>query len=265
MVNYGTEQLLSLIARQAEVLKRVKSGGLSKKAALAGTQGILDGIYPQFSLSPNYYDVSPAQLLEKVSAFLELHGGGQEGFRPSDIPAVPNFTPRNKTELLLLAVYLPDKAGVQGFHRTFEAWWDFIVPPTHQTKWRWEGLRSDSKHLRLTEGIEYKSGIRWVYFDPNAYQDKSPKDALAQSASDGTTLAHAEVLMAIAQFSGWVSSWNGGKSPYPIMSGLQFYWNAVWSSVLHFRRLNASRQLGLAVGSAVGIYRGCSSPVVRKG
>ena len=38
--------LYSLIARQNEVIKRVKNGGLSIEAALGGTQGILDGTYP---------------------------------------------------------------------------------------------------------------------------------------------------------------------------------------------------------------------------
>ncbi|MEI6229044.1 MAG: hypothetical protein WCP11_03430 [Candidatus Saccharibacteria bacterium] len=38
--------LYSLIARQNEVIKRVKNGGLSIEAALSGTQGILDGNYP---------------------------------------------------------------------------------------------------------------------------------------------------------------------------------------------------------------------------
>ena len=263
MPNYNAEQLFSLNARQAEMWRRIKSGGLTIEAALAGTQGILDGVYPQLSYpSPNYYDVSPAQQIEKVSAFLELHGGGQEGFRPSDIPATPNFTPRNETEGLLLAVYLPDKGRVKGFRRTFDAWWEFIVPPTGLTKWRWEELKSDSKHLRLTEGIEYKPGIRWVFFDPNAYQGKSPKEAFTLSALDGETLAHTEVLMAAAMFPGWVSSWDGGKSPYPNLSGLQFNWGSDWSYVPCLNRDGSG--LLLSAGGDDDAYSHWSSPVVRE-
>jgi len=266
MANYNTEQLLSLNARQAEVFKRIKSGGLSIEAALAGTQGILDGLYPTQPVyqSPDWYDASPERQIEKTSAFLELHGG-QEGFRPSDIPAVPtNFIPRTKTEVLLLAVYLPDKGRVKGFRRTFDAWWDFIVPPAGLTKWRWEELKSDSKHLRLAPGVEYKPGIRWVAFDPNAYQGKSPKDALAQSANDGTTLAHAEVLMVAAQFPSWASSWNGGNSPYPNMSALQFYWDTDWSRVPYLGRGGGSRQLKLSADWADFADSRWSSPVVRE-
>jgi hypothetical protein len=237
-----TDQLYSLSARENEMLRRIKSGALSIEAALDGVQGILDGVYPAQSVSQPFDWQSQ---IERVSTFLNLHGSGQEGFRPSDIPAAPNFTPRTKTEVLLLAVYLPDKGRVKGFRRTFDAWWDFIVPPTGLTKWRWEELKSDSKHLRLAPGIEYKPGIRWVAFDPNAYQGKSPKDALTQSAVDGTVLAHAEVLMAAAMLPEWVSSWNGGKSPYPNISGLQFYWNTDWSGVPYLSRWGGHRQLEL--------------------
>jgi hypothetical protein len=267
MASYNTEQLLSLNARQAEVFKRIKSGGLSIEAALAGTQGILDGLYPTQPVyqSPDWYDASPERQIEKASVFLDLYGGGQEGFLPSDIPAAPSFTSRTKTEVLLLTVMLPDKGRVKGLQRTFDAWWDFIVPPVGLTKWRWEELKSDSKHLRLASGIKYVPGIRWVAFDPNAYQGKSPKDALAQSVNDGTTLAHAEVLMAAAQFPGWVSSWNGGKSPYPNMSALQFYWDADWSSVvLYLYRLDGSRQLKLDASWADGAGSHWLSPVVRE-
>lgn len=46
MTTINSDQIFSLIARQAEVMKRVKNGGLPIGAALIGTQGILDGIYP---------------------------------------------------------------------------------------------------------------------------------------------------------------------------------------------------------------------------
>lgn len=44
--NINSQDLVSLIARQNEVIKRVKNGGLDINDALAGTQGILDKILP---------------------------------------------------------------------------------------------------------------------------------------------------------------------------------------------------------------------------
>ncbi len=243
---------------------RFLNGTLDPVAVRRALQDIIEDKSTPLITTPSWYSSVDAQI-ERVSAFLELHGGGQEGFRVSDIPAVPNFIPRTKTEVLLLAVYLPDKGRVKGFRRTFDAWWDFIVPPAGLTKWRWEALKSDSKHLRLAPGVEYKPGIRWVAFDPNAYQGKSPRDALTQSANDGTTLAHAEVLMAAAQFSGWVSSWNGGKSPYPNMSALQFYWDADWSDVPYVCRwVDSGRKFNLLSDDAGYALGGWSSPVVRE-
>jgi len=242
---------------------RFLNGTLDPVAVRPILQGIIQDKSTPLITTPSWYSSVNAQIY-KVSAFLELHGR-QQGFAPSDIPAAPNFIPRTKTEVLLLAVYLPDKGGVKGFRRTFEEWWYFIDPPVGLTKWRWEVLKSDSKHLRLASGIDYKPGIRWVAFDPNAYRGKSPKEALVLSASaDSTTLAHAEVLMAAAMFPKWVSSWNGGKSPYPNMSGLQFYLSTDWSNTPCLGRWDDDSQLKLDADDADYAASGSSSPVVRE-
>ena len=221
---------------------------------------IEDKSSPLSSTAPPWYlspDIKPNAQIKKASDFLELHGGKKKGYRPSDIPPCPYFTPRTEKEVLLLTVMLPSKGCVKGFRRTFDSWWDFIVPPTGLTKWRWEELKSNSKRLRLAKGIEYKPGIRWVAFDPNTYQANSTKQALALSLNDDNTLAHAEVLMAAAMFPDWVNSWDGRESPYPLLSGLQFYRNPSWSLawlVMAFRRWLA--------GSGLQFYRNPSWSMV---
>jgi len=245
--------------KQLRVIEdRFLNGTLDPVALRRTLQDIIEDKSTLLVTTPSWYSSVDAQI-EKVSAFLELHGG-QEGFMPTDIPAVPDFTPRTKTEVLLLTVMLPDKGRVKGVRRTFDAWWDFIVPPAGLTKWRWEELKSDSKHLRLARD-EHKPGIRWVAFDPNAHQGKSPKQALEHVITHGTTLANAEVLMAVALFPEWVSSWNGGDSPYPNMSGYQFYWDTGWSVVPYLYR-DVSK-LKLAAHDAGYAYSYWSSPVVR--
>ena len=246
--------------KQLRVIEdRFLNGTLDPVAVRRTLQDIIEDKSTLLVTTPSWYSSVDAQI-EKVSAFLELHGG-QEGFMPSDIPDVPNFTPRTKTEVLLLTVMLPDKGRVKGVRRTFDAWWDFIVPPAGMTKWRWEELKSDSKHLRLARD-EHKPGIRWVAFDPNAHQGKSPKQALEHVITHGTTLANAEVLMAAALFPEWVSSWNGGDSPYPNMYGYRFYWDSDWSHVPYLRRRGSRLELFARwAGDADGL---CSSPVVRE-
>lgn len=241
---------------------RFLNGTLDPVAVRRPLQDIIEDKSTPLVTTPSWYSSVDAQI-ERVSAFLELHGG-QEGFRSSDIPAVPNFTPRTKTEVLLLTVMLPDKGRVKGVRRTFDAWRDFIVPPAGLIKWRWEELKSDSKHLRLASGIDHKPGIRWVAFDPNTHQGKSPKQALQHVITHGTTLANAEVLMAAALFPEWVLSWNGGDSPYPNMSGYKFNWDTAWSGVLCLDRWDGARRLrlrGLWAGHRNGNW---SSPSVRE-
>jgi len=239
---------------------RFLNGTLDPAAVRRTLQDIIEDKSTLLVTTPSWYSSVDAQI-EKVSAFLKLHGG-QEGFRSSDIPAVPSFTPRTKTEVLLLTVMLPDKGRVKGVRRTFDAWWDFIVPPVRLTKWRWKELKSDSKHLRLARD-EHKPGIRWVAFDPNTHQGKSPKQALEHLIVHGTTLANAEVLMAAALFPEWVESWDGNKSPYPNMSGYQFYWDTDWSHVPDVRRWVSGRKVVFSAYDADSADDGWSSPVVR--
>ncbi len=230
----------------------------------AALQVIIEGNFPDRT-TPLWYTSVEAQI-EMVSAFLELHGG-QEGFTTTDIPAVPDFTARTTTEVLLLAVYLPDKGRIKGFRRTFDAWWDFLVPPIGLTKDRSNHVNSDSKHLRLLPTVKYVPGIRWVAFDPYTYKRTSPNDALSQAAIVGETLAHTEVLMAAAQFPEWASTWNIGKSPFPNMSTLQLCVDSAWSHVPCLDRWGGYkplRRLLLRPIDAGSLRATSSSPVVRE-
>lgn len=244
---------------------RFLNGDLDPVAARPALQRLIEDRSTSLLITtPSWYTSADAQI-EKASVFLELYGGQEEGFRVSDIPAIPtNFIPRTKTEVLLLAVYLPDWREEKGFRRTFDNWWDFISRSADVIKRRAEVL--EAKCLRLAPGIEYEPGIRWVAFDPNTYQGISPRDALTRSAAvDGTTLAHAEVLMAAAMFPGWMFSFNGDKSPCPNMSALWFYLATVWSS--SSPRLDCwfdgGRILRLFVGRSDATSWHWSSPSVR--
>lgn len=263
-----TDQLFSLNARQNEIMRRIKAESLSIEDALAATQGILDGIYPLkpdvvavSSTQPSWY-VSPEQQLERV---MQLNRQLGLDFLVSDFPSIPeNFTPRTPTEVLMLAVYLPDKGRQKGLQRTFDELWNLIEAPDGYTKCRWDKLKSDSKHLRQAPGYDYTPGIRWVAFDPNAYRGLSPEAALEQSKVDGLQLAGIEVLMAALLFQTWATSWNGDSSPYPNLSALQFYWDTDWSHVPYFSRWDVGREVDLHVYRADDAHDRWSSPVARE-
>lgn len=194
-------------------------------------------------------DVTPAQQLERVK---QLNQERRWGFAAADFPEVPQNPTLNEGEALLLAVYLPPQRGRQsGLRRTFEELWSLVEPPSGYDKSRWDELKSDSKHLRSVPGYDYKPGIRWLVFNPNAYHGLSPQDALARAKADGLRLAGLEVLMALVLFPDWANRWDGTTVPYPWLSGLQFNWDntsSAWSLVPDLYRWVTSRQLLLSTG-----------------
>lgn len=209
---------------------------------------------------PSWY-VQPQQQIERVAYFVERYNGGLSSLMTMPIPPLPtDFIPCTPTEVLMLAVYLPDKGRTKGLQRTFDAWWDFATPPIGITKCRWDQMKSDSKHLHLLEGIEHRPGIRWVAFDPNANKGKSPQSCW-DNPYVAPTLAGPEVLMALALFPNWAASWNGNKSPFSNMAGYQFKRNSAWVHCPCINRLVDDRQLWLDASSAVlaGDYWACPS------
>ncbi len=261
-VEVTTDQLYALVKRQQEVVKRAVNGGLPIEDALAGTQGILDRVYPPASpasLFPSWY-VAPERQIQRVADLLASIGGEEASWF---IPEPTNFIPRTPTEVLMLAVYLPDKGRKKGLHRTFDILWDAIIPPSGFDKWRWDQLKSDSKHLRLLLGTKHRPGVRWIVFDPNANHKRSPQ-ACWEDDSVNANLAGPEVLMAAVLLPDWAASWDGNKSPYPNLPGYQFYWEAAWQFCPCLGRWDAFRQMELGADWAAVAHDAWSCPSFRE-
>ncbi len=263
------EKLIGITAQHNEIVKRVGNGSLDPDNVRKALQDIIEGKFPEIKLpkaaithvlakQPSWY-VSPEDQLKKVKAF---NAALDWGFVTENIPAIPGSWQHNPNEVLMLAVSLPPKGRKSGLHHTFDELWNLIEAPDGYTKWRWEELKATAKLLRQAPGYDYTPGIRWVVFNPNAYHGKSPEAALKQSKEDSVQLAGLEVLMAALLFPTWTTSWNGGSSPYPNMSALQFYWNSRWSVVPYLCRWVGSRQLRLHADWAGYAYGGWSSPSV---
>jgi hypothetical protein len=189
-------------------------------------------LHPPKWPTPKWYFDSEWQI-KRVEEFLDLHFGQRERERGKvsfDIPAVvPDFTPHTPTEVLLLAVYLPRKGNRGGVQRTFDAWWDFILPPQGYHKWRYEELRSDSGHLQLIAG-KHRPGVRWVVYDPFANKDRNP--AWCWEDEDLVpALASSEVLMATALFPKLVAGWKFGLHQHsrPNLSGYKCLHGCTWA------------------------------------
>lgn len=265
------DKLIGITAQHNEIVKRVGNGSLDPDNVRKALQDIIEGKFPEIkppkaaithvlAKQPTWY-VSAVEQLKKVMAF---NAALDWGFQDSDFPAIPGYRPSDPNEVLMLAVSLPPKGRKSGLHRTFDELWNLIEAPDGYTKYRWDELKATTKLLRQAPGYSHTPGIRWVVFDPNAYRGKSPEAALKQSKIDSVQLAGLEVLMAALLFPTWTTSWNGGSSPYPNMSALQFYWNSDWSHVPFLNRWDGLRQLKLHADWADGSYDDWSSPSVRE-
>lgn len=257
------------IGQQIEFQRVLASAGFTetdvthiiKEPALASA--MYKAIQAEVKVSlPTWY-LSPEQQLECVN---QLNVERNWGFSDSDFPSVPeHFVPRTPTEVLMLAVYLPPLWGkVDGLQRTFDELWDLVQVPQGSTKYRWNELESDSKHLGVAFGHAYEPGIRWVAFDPNAFHGKSPQRALQLAEIDNPYLAGVEILMAALLFPTWPTGWNGDSSPFPNLSGLQLYGRADSRLVPYLGWRRDGCQLRLDAIMAGNVHASWASPTVRE-
>ena len=157
------------------------------------------------------------------------------------------FTPRTKSEVLLL--HVPD---------SFDSLWDKVVAPTGYTKYRWEGVKSDKRNLRLAPNkVEYTEPV-WLAFDPERGKGKRPDSFWGQADT-----AASEVFSALIQFPEWSLAWFNGASA-PNLTGYQLKYDGNWSLVPYLFRWDGDRQLKLCAywaGCGGGLW---SSPSVRE-
>ncbi len=261
------EKLAGITAQHNEIVKRVVNGSLDIDNVRKALQDIIQGKFPEKMIPPviasgaHSWYVSPEQQLKHVRDLIATHGWG---FSDTDFPSIPEFKLRTETEVLLLCVYLPAKGSKPGVLRTFDELWDAYESPTGYSKWRWPEFKATAKLLRQAPGYYHTPGIHWVAFDPNTYHGLSPEAALKQSKIDGVVLAGVEGLMANLLFPTWATSWDGNKSPYPWLSGLQFNWNSNWSDSVYLYRWADVRQVRVLAGWSGGVDSRFGSPSVRE-
>lgn len=252
------DDLFALCARQNEVLKRVRNGGLSSEEALNGTQAILDGkVQTAITSSVQWQMVTDAQVIAAKNFYLK-YGNSKPGFRPSDTPAPP-IVELATGELLLL--YAP----LDSLQRTVDAYWEEAKAPKGHTKDRCKELKSDPGLLRVIPGTEFSYRVQWVIFNPTANKGKSPRWSI-ENATKNQLPAHTHVLMALYYFRDWVNSWNGKDSPLPNMAGLQSRRNykSDWTDTPHIHYWDNGYQLRLATASDTADLEYYCSPTYRK-
>jgi hypothetical protein len=141
---------------------------------------------------------------------------------------------------------------------TFDSLWDKIVPPDGYTKYRWGGVKSDKKNLRLAPNKREFTQPVWLEFDPEYGKVERPDKLWGQP-----DLAADEVFSALIQFPDWCLSWFNGASA-PNLSGLQLKYDGKWLNVPYLYRSAICRQLKLIADWAYNGSARWASPSVRE-
>ena len=232
------EQLAGITAQHNEIVKRVGNGSLDPVAVKRALQDIIEGKLPTLTWNPPTWWRTPEQQLARA----------RQLWPNAVLPEPPKeFTPRTKSEVLLL--HVPD---------SFDSLWDKVNAPAGYTKYRWEGVKSDKRNLRLSPNKREYTEPVWLAFDPEHGKGERPDSFWGQADT-----AASEVFSALIQFPEWPLAWFNGASA-PNLSGYQLKYDESWSSVPYLRRWDDDRQLRLDDDWAGYRFDGWSSPSVRE-
>lgn len=232
------EQLAGITSQHNEIVKRVGNGSLDPAAVKRALQDIIEGKLPTLTWNPPTWWRTPEQQLERA----------RQLWPNAVLPEPPKeFTPRTKSEVLLL--HVPD---------TFDSLWDKVVAPTDYTKYRWEGVKSDRRNLRLSPNKREYTEPVWLAFDPERGKGERPDSFWGQADT-----AASEVFSALIQFPEWSLAWFNGASA-PNLSGYQLKYDGNWSDVPCLARWDDDRRLKLHGLWADGRLGHWSSPSVRE-
>ena len=203
------EQLAGITSQHNEIVKRVGNGSLDPAAVKRALQDIIEGKLPTLTWNPPTWWRTPVQQLERA----------RQLWPNAVLPEPPKeFTPRTKTEVLLL--HVPD---------TFDSLWDKVVAPTKDgvsyTKYRSEGVKADKRNLHLSPNKREFAVPVWLAFDPEHGKGERPDSFWSQA-----DIAASEVFSALIQFPDWPLAWFNGASA-PNLSGYQLNYDENWSDV----------------------------------
>ena len=232
------EQLAGITSQHNEIVKRVGNGSLDPVAVKRALQDIIEGKLPAPTWNPPTWWRTPEQQLARA----------RQLWPNAVLPEPPKeFTPRTKSEVLLL--HVPD---------SFDSLWDKVDAPTGYTKYRWDGVKSDKRNLRLAPNkVEYTEPV-WLAFDPERGKGERPDSFWGQADT-----AASEVFSALIQFPEWSLAWFNGASA-PNLTGYQLKYDGSWSRVPCLDRWGGGRRLGLDDDWAVSGVDSWSSPSVRE-
>lgn len=154
--------------------------------------------------------------------------------------------------------------------KNVEAWWKVLVG-TQPNAWRWDGLKTDRKKLRLDPNAKsYEPGIHRVRI--NLVSHWEPKDGRAvdevrpQAKAAGEILAHAEAMAAYGLHAELLQEQDGENLPYVDLAGFQATVSGIgaWTDVPCLDWNRDDREVQLYADWSDGRNQSWAAPVVRE-
>ncbi|MEX2006903.1 MAG: hypothetical protein WD877_01940 [Candidatus Saccharimonadales bacterium] len=138
--------------------------------------------------------------------------------------------------------------------KNVEMWWK-VLAGTQSNAWRWDGLRTDKKHLRLGPNTrQYASGIHRIRINLVAnWEPEHGRTVLQvreQASRSGELLAHTEVLAAYGLHDELLRQQDGENLPYADMAGFE----ATVSGGQPWANVPGLRWRGLGHGVSLSAY-----------
>ena len=273
---WGTMSRALSVHQEHELLLALEKAGIvsneaqavitSKKNQLA--EGMLawlrEQLTPSTSSTPGLFS-TPQEVLSRF-VYYAIHQAGWDfgsGWLEQLEDQMPVNHVSNLNHLLTLDIWLGD------LPTTFEAlasWIEYEQLQAGNGYWRWDELKSDTKHLRLLDPERYGTApsVRWVELDMLANRGSSPKEVRDPKKSAGL-----QVLSGFAVHPAYPPAINYETIPGAWAASLQAAIPGVraWTSVPILDWLRTNRRVILLAswddrrGSsfAVPVVRDCSS------
>src|ERR1019366_5245800 len=168
--------------------------------------------------------ITPAEQIKKMLKWEKKYK-----WNFGEYPIAPKFKQHDLTTLVLVPYFDTVQATVDNL-------WQ-VITDEYESTWKWDELKTDSRHLRLLKGItQPPKGLRWEVINLGA--NWGPDKGRQVKDVRGTNSAHAGILAAVCLFPSWFTSMDGVKVPYVDIAGYECSVQgfAPWRSVPYIDR-----------------------------
>ena len=259
-------QVAAFTRRNTELARMFLSGERDQAYVLQALQEITEGKFVLADRFGRYNDkLLPLwQQLNLLKQFNILHWDNvltDEQFAAVDTSG-DHVQSVDDLEILYVDFGSPEK--------NIEAWWKVLVA-TQPNAWRWDGLKTGRKNLRLDPNTKlYEPGIHRVRINLVAHWEpekgRTIDEVRPQAKAAGEFLAHAEAMAAYGLHAELLQEQDGENLPYVDLTGYQatVSGDEAWTHVPYLSWGRDDRGVRLSASWSAYRVQGWAAPVVRE-